>query len=84
MGTHIYSAKFFANFNEYFFEFKPQHDKTSNVTLCLEKTQISLGISSVWSEYDNSLYYMFGGKIPWFIKQIKSVILFLPRKIYFL
>ena len=22
------------------------------------------------------LYYMFGGKIPWFIKQIKSVILF--------
>ena len=29
----------------------------------------------------NSIYYMFGGKIPLFIQQIKSVILFLQRKI---
>ena len=32
----------------------------------------------------NVLYYMFGLKTPWFIKQIKTVILFLPKKIYIL
>ena len=45
--------------------FEPPHDKTNKVTVCLAKTQISLGIRPVWSEF--SLCAQWVAKDPSFL-----------------
>ena len=44
---------------------EPRHDKTNKMSVCLAKTQISLGIRPVWSEY--SLCAQWVGKDPRFL-----------------
>ena len=64
-GTLLFGEKKTQKKKQHLFTFEPPHDKTNKMTVHPAKTQISLGIRSVWSE--SSLCAQWVAKDPRFL-----------------